>query len=142
MRLRLTGALLAAATLLATIFVGSASADTNTQAAGTTSANPYARTSLVLTLQVPRSYPRSVVLHCQPPGGSHPNAAQACREVNIARGNFNRLPGAPTVAACTMVFRPVVASVWGVYRGRWVFWQHRYANPCLLRTATGTVYAF
>jgi hypothetical protein len=137
--------LLAAATLLTTILTGSANADTSVGTAGTTTtaSHHHGWTKLALTVYAPRRHDSTtVVLECQPAGGTHPHPRRACLEVKVARGDFDHLPGTPGMTACTMEFRPVVASVRGLWRGEWVRWHQRYANPCAMRAETGAVFNF
>lgn len=146
MRSRLTGVLLAALTLFATVLAGSASADTKVTNGGDThSATNHHHHWTKLALTVRGAHDRggdTVFLECQPARGSHPHPKRACLELKVARGNFDNLPGNPELAACTMEFRPVVASVRGLWRGEWVSWKHRYPNPCTMHAKTGVVFDF
>jgi len=144
MRSRYIGVLLAAATLLATILTGSASADTSARAGGTTTtaSHHHGWTKLALTVFSRRGHDTTVLLECQPPDGTHPHPRRACRELKFAHGDFDNLPGSPEQTSCTMEFRPVVASVRGLWRGEWVRWHHRYSNPCTMRAETGAVFDF
>ena len=98
--------LLATVILLATVLSGSASAGP--------------RTSLTLT-----AGQTTVRLLCQPAGGSHPDAKNACRAIKTAHGDFDELPDSPTFAACTMEYRPVVATARGTWHGHHVRWKHK-----------------
>jgi Subtilisin inhibitor-like len=100
------------------------------------------RTALVLTVRGDGYEFRTAVLRCDPPGGSHPRAGEACADLSGAGGNLDALPGDPQVQFCTMEYRPVTASARGVWRGRPVRWSHEYGNPCALRAATGPVFSF
>jgi hypothetical protein len=126
---RLAGAVLAAAALLSTVLAGSAAAD-------------HPSTNLTLTVKAPLGVGTTVHLRCQPAGGSHPRPEFACEAVKQAHGDFDKLPGAQQFVACTMEYRPVVASARGTWRGDPVRWRHKFANPCTLRTATGVVFDF
>ena len=126
---RLGGVLLAAATLLATVLAGSASAD-----------HPWS--ALTLTVSPTHGAASTVYLRCRPAGGSHPNPEAACRAVADAHGDFDNLPHSPQFVACTMEYRPVIASARGSWHGHPVRWQHTFANPCTLRADTGVVFAF
>lgn len=132
---RLGGMLLAAAALLSTMLAGAAqaSADTNTD-------YPWSR--LTLAVKAPHGVAHVVRLECQPSGGTHPHANNACRDVSLARGNFDRLPGDPQMIACTMEFRPMIASARGMWHGKRVHWQHQYPNPCVLVSKAGKVFDF
>lgn len=127
---RLGGVLLAAATLLATVLAGSASAD-----------RPWSTLTLTVAT-APQGAGSTVRLFCHPAGGSHPDAKSACRAIKTANGDFDNLPGAQTFVACTMEYRPVIASARGSWHGHRVHWKHKYANPCTLHTDTGVVFDF
>ncbi|WP_019634965.1 SSI family serine proteinase inhibitor [Actinomadura atramentaria] len=82
---------------------------------------------------------RSVVLRCDPPGGTHPRAADACADL-AERGG--RPENAVSRGFCTMLFAPVVAEAAGRYRGLDVRFRKEYANACVMRSRTGTLFAF
>jgi hypothetical protein len=126
---RLAGAVLAAAVLLSTVLAGSAAAE-----------RPSA--DLTLTVKPPLGLGTTVHLRCHPEGGSHPRPGFACEAVRQAHGDFDKLPGAQQFVACTMEYRPVVATARGTWYGHPVHWRHKFANPCTLRTATGVVFDF
>jgi hypothetical protein len=123
---RLSGALLAVALPFAVSGVASACPDT----------------TLTLTVTTQDGDAESVKLTCEPPGGTHPNAKSACREILIAHGNFESLPGDQEVAACTLEYSPVVAVAEGMWRGAPVSWEHEYGNACSLHRETGAVFLF
>lgn len=84
---------------------------------------------------------RSVTLVCEPaPHGSHPLAQPACTALAAAGGDFDALPGQPTV--CQGPYEPIVVTARGEFRGQPVDWRKKFANPCILRAATGPVFAF
>jgi hypothetical protein len=126
----LLGGALAAVTLLSTVLVP-----------GTASAVHHPGASLVLTLRSSEGA-HMVRLQCRPAGGSHPSARPACDELTLAAGDFDALPGSPEIMACTMEYRPIVASARGYWEGRPVRWNHKYSNPCTLRADTGAVFDF
>jgi hypothetical protein len=123
---RLSGALLAVALPFAVSGVASACPDT----------------TLTLTVTTQDGDAESVELTCEPPGGTHPNAKSACTEILAAQGDFESLPGDQEVTACTMEYRPVVASAEGTWRNEPVSWEHEFGNACTLRTETGVVFLF
>ena len=127
---RLSGALLAVALPLALTGL----------VTGTAGASP--GTALVLTVAVPDGPADTVVLECEPTGGSHPHARRACAELFAAKGKFEDLPGEQEHTSCTMEYRPVVAVAEGTWRGEHVEWEHEFGNGCTLRTATGSVFRF
>jgi hypothetical protein len=100
-------------------------------------------TSLRLTLTHPgagTSGARSVTLQCEPLGGTHPKAAQACADLARSGGRIEREPARDTV--CTMIYAPVVAEARGHWRGRPVRFKAEYANECVLGARTGWIFRF
>jgi hypothetical protein len=95
---------------------------------------------LTLTIAPTGGTPTTMRLTCDPAGGSHPDAKTACEELLTAEGDFDALAGKTT--ACTMEYRPVVANAIGTWHGHPVLWKGRYANPCTMTSATGTVFRF
>jgi hypothetical protein len=88
-----------------------------------------------------RDWSRMVRLRCEPaPGGPHPHATAACAELKSSGGDFNALPGRS--GQCHEEYRPVVATAQGEFAGHTVRWRKKFANPCILRVATGQVFAF
>jgi hypothetical protein len=82
----------------------------------------------------------AVKLDCDPAGGGHPKAAEACAVLDAAGGKPSRIPPAHT--ACVMIFAPVQAEVRGTWHGKSVQWRHRYGNSCEMRRALGALIAF
>jgi hypothetical protein len=99
------------------------------------------RTNLTLVVVPNNGTARVASLSCEPPGGSHPNAAGACRDLAAARGNFAELPGDPDMDACIEIYDPVTVFALGLWRGQPVWYGYRYGNSCILRAATGPVFA-
>ena len=119
-------------------------ADRSTARAAGQSAAPKhrVRSELRLTLTYPAkdtSGTRMVTLRCHPHGGSHPKAAKACAELDRRNGNPAREADG---AVCTMMYAPVVAAAKGTWRGRPVDFRKQYPNDCVLRSQTGSVFAF
>ncbi|MGW3468931.1 SSI family serine proteinase inhibitor [Saccharopolyspora sp. NPDC000995] len=84
---------------------------------------------------------RTVTLNCDPASGDHPRASVACDELHQVEGKFERLdPGQPK--NCTKESRQTTASAEGTWRGQPVGYQVLLANPCELKAATGSVFAF
>jgi hypothetical protein len=97
--------------------------------------------SMLLLSVAPRGGPvSSAVLTCNPPGGLHPSPAAACADIAAARGDFTRLPGDDDVDVCPEVYQPVVASTFGFWEGRLMWFNHTYGNMCELYAATGPVF--
>ncbi|UMP06797.1 SSI family serine proteinase inhibitor [Amycolatopsis sp. EV170708-02-1] len=84
---------------------------------------------------------RSRYLYCDPTGGNHPHGAGACHDLDIARGNLDRLPGVPG-KPCSGLYAPVKVTAMGEWRGLPVYFNHIYRNQCILRTSTGPVFQF
>lgn len=80
-------------------------------------------------------------LRCDPPGGSHSNAAAACDALAAADGDFGKLTGQPGMV-CTDIFDPVAARAKGQYRGAPVEFERTYPNRCDLDRQTAPVFQF
>jgi hypothetical protein len=127
---RLSGALLAVVlSFAATVLV----------VTGTASAQQTSYLSLAII--TPEGPFEVVNLECDPTGGSHPNAKEACAELTAADGDLNQV-GTDEPVACTMEYRPVTASARGHWEGRPVAWDQEFPNNCTMTTDTGTVFAF
>ncbi|MWA06734.1 hypothetical protein F8568_041610 [Actinomadura sp. LD22] len=99
-------------------------------------------TALQLTVTHPgrtTSGTHTVTLTCDPPGGRHPDAARACSELDGSGGTFAHPPDG---RMCTQIHAPVVAKAKGRWHGDPVSFHGRYANDCVMRSRTGTVFAF
>ncbi|MBP2703397.1 hypothetical protein JOL79_06235 [Microbispora sp. RL4-1S] len=92
-----------------------------------------------------RSQPaqRYAFLNCEPVGGSHPSAAEACRILGQAMENgrddlarFDVNPG----AICPMIWQPVTVTMSGIWNGKYVSMQHTFGNDCQRRAATGGLF--
>jgi hypothetical protein len=138
---------LAAAAVLATA-VGAASAATPGAAfaaseSGATGAAPNARTiRLVLTVAKGESstpVQRKVSLLCQPAGGTHQQARDACVQLAKVGGRFEKLQLGGGV--CTMLWDPVTVTAGGWWKGRKVAYRHTFGNACTLNTTTGPVFS-
>lgn len=107
-------------------------------------ANPasaeFPSSTLRLTVEKPDGAYSTVRLHCDPAGGSHPDPMSACAEIAASNGDLGQLQQEPT--ACTMEFRPVVASARGSWAGQPVWFTREFSNPCTMAAATGSVFAF
>jgi Subtilisin inhibitor-like len=99
-------------------------------------------TRLTLRSTAGSAAPRTVTLQCDPVGGTHPKAAQACADLSRARSDFTVDPAAKNPRACFMIYSPVVASAEGQWRGEAVKFNSRYPNTCVLRSRTGSIFDF
>ena len=86
--------------------------------------------------------PKVALLSCNPSGGTHPKAVDACRDLQLAQGDFAKLNPTGRRAACTMEYDPFEVTATGTWRGKPVTHKATYANPCVLAASTGTVYRF
>jgi Subtilisin inhibitor-like len=107
----------------------------------TTGATHTSQSRLVLSVSGEANVQRAqTVLTCNPTGGTHPKAAQACRELTLAGGDLDRLPAQSIM--CTMEYAPVTATATGRWRGKVVSWSKSFSNRCMLNAATGSVFQF
>lgn len=83
---------------------------------------------------------RGVWLTCGTTGqnGSHPHAAASCRDLTIARGDLDALPGDPH--NCTLQYAPVTATATGTWQGKPLRWQRTYPNDCVMDSETGPLF--
>lgn len=86
-------------------------------------------TSLTITAQAsPDAAAKTWTLTCDPPGGSHPDAAAACAQLAAAEKPFAPLP---KNVACTEIYGgPQMATVTGTYRGEPVDASFNRTNGC------------
>jgi hypothetical protein len=108
---------------------------------GAASAEPVSTLSLMVEAGE-QGVVSTVELQCYPDGGTHPNAKTACAELTLVNGDFDRLPALPQPDACTMEFRPMLASARGFWNGEEVSWDKEFSNPCTMHTSTGAVFTF
>lgn len=100
--------------------------------------------SLVLSFaygEKPVPVARHALLACDPPRGTHPDAAGACAALIPVRGNPAALTPLPDVV-CTMQYDPVTVTAAGTWDGRFIRFERTYGNACSLYAATGPVFAF
>ncbi|GAA4960834.1 hypothetical protein GCM10025331_60070 [Actinoplanes utahensis] len=94
-----------------------------------------ADSSLTLTYQA-----KAVKLTCDPSGGGHPKADQACATLRGSGGNPARLEAGDSL--CMMLYQPVTARVKGTWQGKRVKWERTYGNSCEMTRATGVLFQF
>jgi hypothetical protein len=92
----------------------------------------------VVTVTPEGGKPQVATLTCAPAGGTHKQAAAACKTLATAGGNPTAI--APTEGACTMDYSPVTAKVIGKWKGRTVTFQSTYSNSCNMVLATGDLF--
>ncbi|MEV7289295.1 subtilase-type protease inhibitor [Streptomyces sp. NPDC093252] len=107
----------------------------------------YAPTALVLTVARGEAAgatapERAVTLSCAPaPGGTHPSPRAACAELTRVGGDFDTLT-ADAAVMCTRDYRPVVATVSGVWQGKRVGYERTFPNDCMMRAHGAGVFSF
>ncbi|MEV5705215.1 SSI family serine proteinase inhibitor [Actinoallomurus sp. NPDC052274] len=99
-------------------------------------------TRLTLRTAVGSAAPRTVTLQCDPVGGTHPKAAQACADLDKARGDLTVAPDEKNPRACFMIYSPVMVSAEGQRHGERVKVSERYPNTCVLRAKTASIFDF
>lgn len=85
---------------------------------------------------------RATVLTCDPAGGTHPKAADACQTLTSANGDFNSLPTAHSNTMCPQIYKPVTFTATGTWHDRPVQFQKKFANSCVAGAQTGQVFQF
>lgn len=103
--------------------------------------SPVPNSTAQLTMQEENQQEADVTtLTCEPSGGTHPQADDACGALIDADGDFTRLP--VQSRACTLQYAPVTVHASGTWRGEPVDFQHTYANRCAAASETGGVFSF
>jgi hypothetical protein len=97
---------------------------------------------MVLHASAGTSPQRTVTLQCDPPGGSHPKAAEACADVAKAGGDLAQMPANKNPRACFMIYAPVTVSAQGDWQGQAVRFTEKFPNTCVMRDKTGSVFDF
>ncbi len=87
------------------------------------------------------STPSTTKLRCEPAGGLHKNAKEACAALTPVDGDFTKIEPAADVA-CTMELNMTKATLKGKWRGKNVFFEQDYSNPCTMRVYTAKVFVF
>lgn len=81
-----------------------------------------------------------VVLKCEPAGGSHIDAEDACTTLDSVNGEFEALE--PQSEACILIYQPVYIEVGGNWRDDVVHFQHHYPNLCVAGVESDGVFRF
>lgn len=132
--------LVAAAFLAATALAGAGVAAAESTGTPTT---PSRSSHLLLTVNgrhIDASSKHDALLTCNPSGGTHPRAAQACADLATAQGDFAKLPKKPEF--CPMIYAPVTATASGTYEGKRIDFRQEFDNRCLLARVTGHVFEY
>jgi hypothetical protein len=107
----------------------------------TAQAAPLPASGLVLSVRPEMGRPSTTRLTCEPAGGRHKNAKQACEDLIPVDGDFTKIKPAAD-AACTMELNTTKATLRGKWRGEKVVFERVYSNPCMMRVHTGKVFDF
>jgi len=94
----------------------------------------------VATGEQARPASHKATLTCDPAGGTHRRAREACATIAAVGGDFGALH--VDGGACTMQYDPVTVTATGLWRGKPVRYRHTFGNACVLHLETGPVFAF
>jgi hypothetical protein len=106
----------------------------------TAQAAPLPASGLVLSVRPEMGTLSTTQLTCEPAGGLHKHAKEACDQLIPVDGDFRKLED--TGAICTMELNSTKATLRGKWRNKKVDFQQVYSNPCVLRAFTGKVFDF
>lgn len=95
--------------------------------------------SFVLSVQRGESLQLSN-LTCEPTGGLHPRADEACLALSGVDGQVGGLSTGQ--ALCTLEYDPVRVKASGTWRGETRSFEAEFPNPCVMRAETGPVFDF
>lgn len=98
-------------------------------------------TQLVLKTSTGTGAPHSVTLRCDPAGGTHPKASQACADLARSHGEISATRDSRS-RACFMIYSPVTVSAEGTWHGQNVNFGSKFPNTCALRSKTGSIFDF
>ncbi len=101
---------------------------------------PLPASGLVLSVQPEMGALSTTQLSCEPAGGLHRHAEEACEQLLAVDGDFRRMEDAG--AMCTMELNPTKATLRGKWRNKKVDFQQVFSNPCVMRAFTGQVFDF
>jgi hypothetical protein len=133
--------------LLAAGLIATAGSVTPAAAAGSASppsgasADAYSPTNLTITKTSTWDVAsnKQVTLRCEPTGGTHPTAEDACGKLIAVDGQFDKLA---RLGACPPVWRPVTVTVTGTWRLRPVSFTRTYSTDCEAGFASDNVFRF
>jgi hypothetical protein len=81
-----------------------------------------------------------VTLKCDPTGGSHTTADDACATVDAVDGDFDALGS--TGEMCILIYDPVTVEVGGNWRDQVISFESAYGNSCFAGTESDGVFKF
>jgi len=83
---------------------------------------------------------REVTLKCEPTGGNHEHAEDACASIESVGGNLDELLDRQEL--CPEVYQPVTIEVGGNWDDMVVAFEHTYANLCFAFSQSDGVFSF
>jgi len=95
---------------------------------------------LTLSYMADAGFAAAVKLECDPPGGGHPQPAEACAELALVAGDPGKIEPART--ACFLIYAPITAEIQGDWHGMPLTWHHKYGNSCEMHRALGVLFDF
>ncbi|MFS8096359.1 hypothetical protein LFM09_04395 [Lentzea alba] len=101
---------------------------------------PLPASGLVLSTRSEMGTLGTTQLNCEPAGGLHKHAKEACAALTPHEGDFTKIENPD--AACTMELNPTKATLRGKWRGKKVVFEEVYSNRCLMLVKTGKVFDF
>jgi hypothetical protein len=82
---------------------------------------------------------RFVLLTCNPGGGSHPAAEEACQALEKVHGDPARMREDPDVV-CPAIWSPVTVTANGIWDGKYFSYQRTFGNNCRKRSLGGALF--
>ena len=86
------------------------------------------------------SSPRVVTLTCDPVGGTHPRAAEACEQLAAANGDIKAVPYVPR--PCPPIWEPVTVTARGVWHGQVIDYTVREGGVACANVSHGVIFWF
>jgi hypothetical protein len=90
--------------------------------------------------EVNRPLLATATLTCDPPGGTHIDAAWACAKIREVNGDLAALR--PLGGVCPLIFKPVLVEVGGTWLGKPVAYLANFENRCVARDRSAGVFRF
>jgi hypothetical protein len=78
---------------------------------------------------------KTVSLSCEPAGGSHALASEACAQLAKAYGDIAAIPAADGM--CTLEYAPVTVRAMGFWLGQSKMYEKTFSNRCTAIRDTG-----
>ncbi|MFI5610444.1 SSI family serine proteinase inhibitor [Amycolatopsis sp. NPDC051903] len=101
---------------------------------------PAPASALQLTMHETTGRISAVSLTCDPAGGTHPKAGEACATLTGVDGDISRIK--PRLQRCTMIYSPVDVAAFGTWHGQPVTFHATFANKCAADAQTAGVFGF